>query len=136
MDYLEYIKTRKGGKAMKIEERIAELRIKNPTIMFRRGDSEILVISGTDAHKFSIGFSRGTKEYRYSFQYRTMTALGYTTRNGVTYTYQDGEHDIWVRFQRSKVEQIKDNMEWADYVSYILKTDGGMKNEHTKGDKD
>lgn len=114
---------------MKIEDRIRELMSRGPTIMFRRGDSQILIIVDTEAHKFPIGAYNKKMDYRQTYEYRTMTSLGFVTRNGVTYTYQNGEHDIWVRFQKSKIDQIKDNCEWVDYVAYKA---GGKKNGDTK----
>jgi hypothetical protein len=102
---------------MKIEERLADLLKDDPTIMFRVGDKTVLAVIGTTAHKFSVNFSQA-RDYKDTFQYRTMIALGYTSLNGITYSYKDKYHDIWVRFQKGKIDLIKDNLGYVQFVSY------------------
>jgi hypothetical protein len=108
--------------AMRIEEKCKLLLCRNPSITFRLGDRFVNIIVDNELHRLSLKFNGSTNpalmDYKATFQYRTMTALGFVTKNGITYNYCDGEHDVWVRLWKSQVQAIKDNLELVSSVSY------------------
>lgn len=108
--------------AMRIEEKCGMLMARNPTVTFRLGDRFVNIIVGTELHRLSLKFNGcsdpAMQDYTNTFQYRTMRALGFKTRNGITYNYCDGQHDIWIRLWKSQVQAIKDNLELVSNISY------------------
>lgn len=108
--------------AMRIEEKCRLLLARNPTITLRLGDRFVNIIVGNELHRLSLKFNGSTSpefvDYKATFQYRTLTALGFRTRQGITYNYCDGQHDVWVRMWHSQVQAIKDNLDMVSSVSY------------------
>lgn len=107
---------------MRIEDKVKLLLSRNPTVTFRLGDRFVNIIVDNELHRLSLKYNGSTNpelmDYKATFQYRTMTALGFVTKNGITYCYSDGEHDIWIRLWKSQVQAIKDNLELVSSISY------------------
>jgi hypothetical protein len=109
-------------KGIRIEDKIRLLMARNPVISLRLGDSYVNIVVDNELHRLSLRFNGSTDiskiDYRTTFQHRTMSGIGFTTKNGITYNYNDGEHDIWVRFWHSKIQSLKHNLAMVSEVTY------------------
>lgn len=115
-----YGRTRYG--IVRIEDKCSALLARNPTIVLRLGDRFVNVLVDNELHRLSLKFNGSSnpalQDYKATFQHRTLTALGFRTKNGITYNYCDGQHDIWVRMWHSQIQAIKDNLDMVSSVSY------------------
>jgi hypothetical protein len=122
---------------MRVEEKIAYLLQREPVVNFRLGDRYANLIVDNELHRISLKYNGRSNpsetDYKQTWQYRAMVSLGFRTRNGVTYVYDDGEHDVWIRFFQGKVQLIKDNLDYVESVSFRLKKQN--KSVFTEGGK-
>lgn len=48
-----------------------------------------------------------------------MNLLGFKTKNGRTYTYDDSNVNIWISFSKSKIKKLKVNSWLVEHFTFI-----------------
>lgn len=131
MKQKQHIRRYKSGKFKVINKGnrkpdIKEVLLKSPgvKVIIRRGDSKLYLIAPTKVYSYSLKMTgehpphlMGWDEVKRSVQYRRLTALGFITHNGRTYTHKDA--NVWLSMHYGKVFKLKEGNRLTNSVCFV-----------------
>ncbi|MBI2652611.1 hypothetical protein HYX00_04050 [Candidatus Woesearchaeota archaeon] len=122
---LKDTKLREKAKPLSFEDILKYPDIK---VFFWRNDKFFYILSNGVLRKFQLKLGGGDNvreiindpdKLKKTKQYRYMSLLGFKTKNGRTYTYDDGKINIWISFSKSKIKKLKVNNWLVEHFTFI-----------------